>query len=176
MSVVLPSERDVGASRLGACRPTRRKGATTLVPPPLRLPSTSSAGRQGRPCRNTPPVFGFIKRTYPRSAAREGRVPKTALRLPDLDQAKLRVLNSLSWNRCSMRPPARIGEFIEWYLLGAAREHGARRSGPGSILKKFHFDRQSRALCMPVLAMCYPPSAPSRSCPAARSPSSMAVT
>ena len=43
------------------------------------------------------------------------RVPKTVLRLPDLDQAKSAVLNSLSSSDAQRGYRHAIEEFIEWY-------------------------------------------------------------
>ena len=43
------------------------------------------------------------------------RVPKTVLRLPDLDQAKSAVLNSLSSSDAQRGYRHAIDEFIEWY-------------------------------------------------------------
>ncbi len=43
------------------------------------------------------------------------RVPKTVLRLPDLDQAKSAVLNSLSSIDAQRGYRHAIEEFIEWY-------------------------------------------------------------
>jgi hypothetical protein len=45
----------------------------------------------------------------------KGRVSKTVLRLPDLDQAKSVVLNSLSWIDAQRAYRHAIEEFIEWY-------------------------------------------------------------
>ena len=47
---------------------------------------------------------------------KKGRpVPKTVLRLPDLDQAKSAVLNSLSSRDAQRGYRHAIDEFIEWY-------------------------------------------------------------
>lgn len=43
------------------------------------------------------------------------RVPKTVLRLPDLDQAKSAVLNSLSSADSQRGYRHAIDEFVEWY-------------------------------------------------------------
>jgi hypothetical protein len=43
------------------------------------------------------------------------RVPKTVLRLPDLDQAKSAVLNSLSSTDAQRGYRHAIEEFVEWY-------------------------------------------------------------
>ena len=45
----------------------------------------------------------------------EARVPKTVLRLPDLDQAKSAVLNSLSSIDAQRGYRHAMEEFIEWY-------------------------------------------------------------
>ena len=54
--------------------------------------------------------------------SREGkrRVPKTVLRLPDLDLAKSAVLNSLSSIDAQREYSHAIDEFIEMVLLGTA--------------------------------------------------------
>src|ERR1700736_6465131 len=49
-------------------------------------------------------------------SSRKGRpVPKTVLRLPDLDQAKAAVLNSLSSHDAQRGYRHAIDEFIQWY-------------------------------------------------------------
>jgi site-specific recombinase XerD len=50
-----------------------------------------------------------------RSSRRKRRVPKRVLRLPDLDQAKSAVLNSLSSPDAQRGYSHAIEEFIEWY-------------------------------------------------------------
>ena len=47
------------------------------------------------------------------------RVPKTVLRLPDLDQAKSAVLNSLSSTDAQRGYRHAIDEFVEWYCSEA---------------------------------------------------------
>ena len=49
------------------------------------------------------------------SGKRKRRVPKTVLRLPDLDQAKSAVLNSLSSVNAQRGYQHAIEEFVEWY-------------------------------------------------------------
>src|SRR5260370_31268528 len=49
------------------------------------------------------------------SARRVRRTPKAVLRLPDLDQAKSAVLNSLSSNDAQRGNRHAIDEFIDWY-------------------------------------------------------------
>src|SRR6195256_4837661 len=49
------------------------------------------------------------------SEKRGRRVPKTVLRLPDLDQAKSAVLNSLSSTDAQRGYRHAIDEFVEWY-------------------------------------------------------------
>jgi site-specific recombinase XerD len=53
--------------------------------------------------------------TKKQSGKRKRRVPKTVLRLPDLDQAKSAVLNSLSSIDAQRGYRQAIEEFIEWY-------------------------------------------------------------
>src|SRR5215475_10365306 len=48
------------------------------------------------------------------------RVPKTVLRLPDMDQAKSAVLNSLSSIDAQRGYRHAIEEFIEWFCSGAS--------------------------------------------------------
>src|SRR6185295_4973491 len=50
-----------------------------------------------------------------RSPKKKRRAPKTVLRLPDLDQAKSAVLNSLSSIDAQRGYWHAIEEFIEWY-------------------------------------------------------------
>jgi hypothetical protein len=50
-----------------------------------------------------------------RSPKKRRPVPKTVLRLPDLDQAKAAVLNSLSSRDAQRRYRHAIDEFVEWY-------------------------------------------------------------
>src|ERR1035437_1409823 len=50
-----------------------------------------------------------------RSGKKKRRVPKTVLRLPDLDQAKSAVLNSLSSIDAQRGYRHAIEEFVEWY-------------------------------------------------------------
>jgi hypothetical protein len=58
------------------------------------------------------------------------RVPKTVLRLPDLDQAKPAVLNSLSSIDAQRGYRHAIEEFIE--LNGTARSRDSRSARPSS--------------------------------------------
>src|SRR5258708_12326492 len=53
--------------------------------------------------------------TKKQSGKRKRRVPKTVLRLPDLDQAKSAVLASLSSVDAQRGYRHAIDEFIEWY-------------------------------------------------------------
>src|SRR5882672_12327006 len=55
------------------------------------------------------------------------RVPKTVLRLPDLDQAKSAVLNSLSSIDAQRGYRHAIEEFIEWYCSEPRLSCGLRR-------------------------------------------------
>jgi len=54
-----------------------------------------------------------MAKKHPRNGKR--RVPKTVLRLPDLDQAKSAVLNSLTSLDAQRGYRHAIEEFIEWY-------------------------------------------------------------
>src|SRR5437764_10309285 len=54
-----------------------------------------------------------MAKKQPRKARRQ--VPKTVLRLPDLDQAKSAVLNSLSSIDAQRGYRHAIDEFVEWY-------------------------------------------------------------
>ena len=53
-----------------------------------------------------------------RSPKKRRLVAKTVLRLPDLDQAKAAVLNSLSSRDAQRGYRHAIDEFIEWYCSG----------------------------------------------------------
>jgi hypothetical protein len=47
------------------------------------------------------------------------RAPKTVLKLPDLEQSKSAVLNSLTSASSKRSYDHAIREFIDWYLFGA---------------------------------------------------------
>lgn len=97
---------------------------------------------------DTPPRPGHY-----RSAVQEGRngwqpAPKTVLRLPDLDQAKSAVLNSLSSTDAQRGYWHAIEEFIEWYcseprlsfsksVVLRYRIHLESASGPGYFTSTF---------------------------------------
>jgi hypothetical protein len=68
-------------------------------------PRPSSFCGQGGPQRMAKKQSGKAKR----------RVPKTVLRLPDLDQAKSAVLNSLSFIDARRGYRHAIEEFVDWY-------------------------------------------------------------
>ena len=50
-----------------------------------------------------------------KNSSRRRRTPKTVLRLPELDQAKSAVLNSLSSAEAQRGYRHAIDEFVEWY-------------------------------------------------------------
>ena len=50
-----------------------------------------------------------------KNSSRRRRTPKTVLRLPELDQAKSAVLNSLSSGEAQRGYRHAIDEFVEWY-------------------------------------------------------------
>jgi hypothetical protein len=62
--------------------------------------------------RSGSPLFRWQRNVRPRKMR---PVPKTVLRLPDLDQAKSAVLNSLSSHDARRGYRYAIDEFIEWY-------------------------------------------------------------
>ena len=68
------------------------------------------------------------------------RVPKTVLRLPDLDQAKSSVLNSLSSIDAQRGYGHAIEEFIEWYCSDP------RLSFSKSIVLRYRIHLESRHL------------------------------
>jgi integrase len=59
--------------------------------------------------RGGPPTIGK------KNSSRRRRTPKTVLRLPELDQAKSAVLNSLSSAEAQRGYRHAIDEFVEWY-------------------------------------------------------------
>src|ERR1035438_9895124 len=78
----------------------------------------------GRPPSSTlfpsTPLFrsgrgGPLTMANKRSPKKRGPAPKTILRLPDLDQAKSAVLNSLSSRDAQRGYRHAIDEFVEWY-------------------------------------------------------------
>jgi site-specific recombinase XerD len=74
-------------------------------------------------------------------SAKRGRpVPKTVLRLPDLDQAKLAVLNSLSSKDAQRGYRHAIDEFIEWYCSEP------RLSFSKSVVLRYRMHLESRHL------------------------------
>src|SRR4029077_12014313 len=68
------------------------------------------------------------------------RVPKTVLRLPDLDQAKSAVLNSLSSIDAQRGYRHAIEEFIEWYCSEP------RLSFSKSVVLRYRIHLESRHL------------------------------
>lgn len=91
-------------------------------------------------------------------------VPKTVLRLPDLDQAKSAVLNSLSSRDAQRGYRHAIDEFIEWYcseprlsfsrtVVVRYRMHlESRKLAPGTINLRLGADEGS--LMKPPIAVC----------------------
>jgi hypothetical protein len=67
-------------------------------------------------------------------------VPKTVLRLPDLDQAKSAVLNSLSSTDAQRGYRHAIDEFIEWYCSEP------RLSFSKSVVLRYRIQLESRGL------------------------------
>jgi len=74
------------------------------------------------------------------SGKRGRRVPKTVLRLPDLDQAKSAVLNSLSSTDAQRGYRHAIEEFIEWYCSEP------RLSYSKSVVLRYRIHLESRHL------------------------------
>jgi site-specific recombinase XerD len=74
------------------------------------------------------------------SGKRGRRVPKTVLRLPDLDQAKSAVLNSLSSADAQRGYRHAIEEFIEWYCSEP------RLSFSKSVVLRYRIHLESRHL------------------------------
>ena len=66
--------------------------------------------------------------------------PKTVLRLPDLDQAKSAVLNSLSSTDAQLGYRHAIEELIEWYCSER------RLSFNKSVVLRYHIHLESRHL------------------------------
>ena len=104
-------------------------------------------------------------------AGKRGRsAPKTVLRLPDLDQAKSAVLNSLSSIDAQRGYRHAIDEFIRWYcsaprlsfsqsvVLGYRIHLEARHLAPGTInlrlgaVRRLAYEASDRGLRSPELA------------------------
>src|SRR5690242_18919962 len=68
------------------------------------------------------------------------RVPKTVLRLPDLDQAKSAVLNSLSSIDAQRGYRHAVEEFIDWYCLEP------RLSFSKTVVLRYRIHLESRCL------------------------------
>ena len=62
----------------------------------------------------------------PKSKSRKKKSPKRVLALPDLEQAKTAVLNSLTSASGQRTYEHAIGEFVAWY----ARSHVSRSTAP----------------------------------------------
>ncbi len=75
-----------------------------------------------------------------KKSANRGRTPKTVLRLPDLDQAKSAVLNSLSSTDAQRGYRHAIDEFIEWYCSEP------RLSFSKSVVLRYRIHLESRSL------------------------------
>jgi hypothetical protein len=74
------------------------------------------------------------------SGKRGRRVPKTELRLPDMDQAKSAVLNSLSSMDAQRGYRHAIDEFIDWYRAEP------RLSFSKSVVLRYRIHLESRQL------------------------------
>src|SRR5947209_15113764 len=79
-----------------------------------------------------------MAKKQPRKAKRRG--PRTVLRLPDLDQAKSAVLNSLSSIDAQRGYRNAIEEFIEWYCSEP------RLSFSKSVVLRYRIHLESRHL------------------------------
>src|ERR1700686_4047607 len=75
-----------------------------------------------------------------RSPKKRRPVPKTVLRLPDLDQAKSAVLNSLSSTDAQRGYRHAIEKFIEWYCSEP------RLSFSKSVVLRYRIHLESRQL------------------------------
>ena len=82
-----------------------------------------------------------------RSPKKRRPVPKTVLRLPDLDQANSAVLNSLSSRDAQRGYRHAIDEFIEWYC--SERRLSLNRT----VVVRYRMHLESRKLC-PELSIC----------------------
>ena len=82
--------------------------------------------------------------TKKHSGKRGRRVPKTVLRLPDLDQAKSAVLNSLSSVDAQRGYRHAIDEFIEWYCSEP------RLSFSKGVVLRYRIHLESRSLPPPA--------------------------
>src|ERR1700683_3605109 len=59
------------------------------------------------------------RRPLPMAKSKRKRVPTTVLKLPDLEQSKSAVLNSLTSSSSKRSYDHAICEFIDWYCFGA---------------------------------------------------------
>src|SRR5271156_6841610 len=55
------------------------------------------------------------RRPLPMAKSKRKRVPKTVLKLPDLEQSKSAILNSLTSSSSNRSYDHSIREFIDWY-------------------------------------------------------------
>ena len=79
-----------------------------------------------------------------RSAKKRRPAPKTVLRLPDLDQAKSAVLNTLSSRDAQRGYRHAMDEFIEWYCSEP------RLSFSRTVVVRYRMHLESRKLAVPV--------------------------
>lgn len=77
-----------------------------------------------------------------RSTQKRRMTPKLVLRLPDLDQAKSAVLNSLSSAEAQRDYRHAIDEFIEWYCSEA------RLSFNKTVVLRYRMHLESRRLAL----------------------------
>ena len=85
-------------------------------------------------------VSVFIKLSTKQSGKRVRRVPKAVLRIPDLDQAKSAVLNSLNSKDAQRGYRHAIDEFIDWYCSEP------RLSFSRSVVLRYRIHLESRRL------------------------------
>ena len=92
--------------------------------------STSHFGRQPQPVCRFHDAYGrnFAVLAKKRSSQKGRLIPKTVLRLPDLDQTKSAVLNSLSSHNTQYAYRHAIDEFIEWYCSEPSFTSASRSS------------------------------------------------
>jgi hypothetical protein len=89
-----------------------------------------------------------------RSPKKRRPAPKTVLRLPDLDQAKSAILNSLSSRDAQRGYRRATGEFIEWYCSEP------RLSFSRTVVVRYRMHLESRTLATGTVNLRLRPAPP----------------
>lgn len=126
------------AISLRKARSESLRGFTADFPPST--PSSSSDGQKSgsAKCPRETPGHGALRRLLQDGGMpknKRKRAPKTVLRLPDLEQSKSAVLNSLASQSSQRSYDHAIREFIEWYVRPFV-PRSRRRTGADSVLAR----------------------------------------